>query len=237
MRWHQADKVRRMHRSSWTSLPWFSILLENWIHRNVSLQSWNTPITRPQRQAKLPPSINHSQSHFCAQADCGNWLEKETGCDHCRCHYYSTPTLWEVNVHCIIEGHTYSFTNLVVNTFCNNKKLSAPRKAIITTDNDMTAAATESSDSDTDKPMVLQDVEVIGVLVISSHTTCITCQAKVKLKSANIGCCTTCSMPLRLDKYVQQLSTKSLSRQGRYKRFFKSLDHSLSRWLGNQRTK
>lgn len=123
-------------------------------------------------------------------------------------------TLWEENVDRIIEGNTYSFNNLIVKTFRDKKQLSAPRNATITTDDDMTDVASESSDSDSEDPMTLRDVQVIGVPLFSSYTACIICKAKVEPKSANIGYCTKCSMPQRLDKCVHQLSAKVIVQAG-----------------------
>lgn len=67
-----------------------------------------------------------------------------------------------------------------VKTFRVKKQLSVPRHATIATDDDITDAASNSSDSDSNssKPMSLRNVEVIAVPVFSPYTACITCKAR-----------------------------------------------------------
>ena len=124
-------------------------------------------------------------------------------------------TLWETDVDCLIEGNTYSFTNLLVRTFQGKKQLSAPKHAAIVSDDDITdVASAESSDSDSDSSMTLKNAEIIAVPVFSSYTACLTCKAKVEPKSAKVGNCTKCTMPQRLDKCVKQLSAKVIIQAG-----------------------
>jgi len=54
----------------------------------------------------------------------------------------------------------------------------------------------------------MDNIEVIGVPVFSSYTSCITCKSKVDAKTSKIGYCTKCSLPQRLDKCKKQLSAK-----------------------------
>ena len=124
-------------------------------------------------------------------------------------------TLWETDVDRLIEGNTYSFTNLLVRTFQGKKQLSAPKHAAIASDDDITdVASAESSDSDSDSSMTLKNAEIIAVPVFSSYTACLTCKAKVEPKSAKVGNCTKCTMPQRLDKCVKQLSAKVIIQAG-----------------------
>ena len=121
----------------------------------------------------------------------------------------ATLTLWETDVGAVKLDGTYCFSNLVVKTFQGKKELSAPQDATITTAEDISDVAEEADSAHDDDPTHHMDnIEVIGVPVFSSYTSCITCKSKVDAKTSKIGYCTKCSLPQRLDKCKKQLSAK-----------------------------
>ena len=99
--------------------------------------------------------------------------------------------LWQDDIGTINLDRSYCFTNHLVSTPFKAKIVCVPKDAETALADDLIDVEQESSDSDTDPYTRHMDgVEIIGVSVFTSCTACITCKAKIKVKSEKIGYCT-----------------------------------------------
>ena len=114
------------------------------------------------------------------------------------------------DVDCLIDGTTYSFTNLLARTFQGKKQLSAPKHVAIekqVDDGSTDVVSAESFDSVFDSPRTIKHAEVTAVLVFALYTACLTHKAKAETNLQKVVYCT-CAMPQRLDKCIKQVSAR-----------------------------
>lgn len=111
-------------------------------------------------------------------------------------------TLWEEKIHSVrmIEGESYSLSNVVVKNFQGAPYLSMVNHRSV---------VTESGDED---EHVISNVLIIGVRKFENYMSCLEsdCEGQVTQVQSLIGKCSECSMPQRIDRCSHQLFAELL---------------------------
>ncbi|SMN02645.1 hypothetical protein SPONN_1545 [uncultured Candidatus Thioglobus sp.] len=113
-------------------------------------------------------------------------------------------TLWQESINSLQLAESYQIENLVVKSY-NDVKFLSPSK--------YGYAALQLDDIGTvnEEPMKtitteLKNAEIAAVGKITKSITCLSCNGRVDTINEKIGCCTKCSMTLKLDKCKQKIT-------------------------------